>query len=50
MYLKFLKREVMECFVKEKEAFINHMMENDLLSTKQYGFMQGRSTTQLLST
>ena len=36
----------MECFVKE--AIINDMMENDLLSMKQYGFVQRRSTTTQL--
>ena len=39
--------KIMEKFVKE--AVINHIMTNNLLSTKQYGFISGRSTvTQLL--
>ena len=40
--------KLMESFVKE--AIINHMMDNNLLSMKQYGFVHGRSTTtQLLN-
>ena len=37
----------MERFVKD--AVLNHLIENNLLSTKQFGFVRGRSTvTQLL--
>ena len=38
----------MECVVKE--AILEHMISNNLLSKKQYGFISGRSTvTQLLN-
>ena len=33
----------MECFVRER--VIKHLLEKKLLSTKQYGFISGRSTT-----
>ena len=39
--------KLMEKFVKD--AVLNHLIENNLLSTKQFGFVRGRSTvTQLL--
>ena len=40
--------KLMETFVKD--AVMGHMMENNLLSDKQFGFIKGRSTmTQLLN-
>ena len=35
--------KIMECFVKER--VVKHLLEKKLFSTKQFGFISGRSTT-----
>ena len=46
--LTSILHKIMECFVRER--VMKHLLQKKLLSTKQYGFISGRSTTvQLLS-